>query len=197
MSTRTTIPLFPLGVVLYPQGLLPLKIFEQRYMEMTKACIRDNTPFGICLIRSGHEVGTPALPYESGCTTRILHWDMPQIGMFHLRTQGELRFRIVKQWSDSIGLLHGEVELTPMPKAVAVPAQHQKLVTLLQDVMPKVGVEHFPVPQQLNDAAWVGYRLLEVLPFSNPVKQELLEQDDSLARLQFIAEFLEANQIVL
>ena len=197
MKTRTTIPLFPLSVVLYPQGLLPLKIFEQRYMEMTKICIRDNTPFGICLIREGHEVGTAALPYKSGCTTRILHWDMPQLGMFHIRTQGELRFRIIKQWTDSIGLLHGEVELTPQPGAVAVPKQHQKLVTLLQDVMPKVGLEHFPVPPQLDNAAWVGYRLLEVLPFSNPVKQQLLDSDDPLERLQFIAEFLEANKIAL
>jgi Lon protease-like protein len=197
MSTHTTIALFPLSVVLYPQGLLPLKIFEQRYMEMTKVCIRDDIPFGVCLIRAGHEVGETALPYESGCTARILQWDMPQVGMFHLRTQGEQRFRIIKQWTDSFGLLHGEVELTPPPSMVAIPTQHQKLVKLLQNVMPKVGLEHFPVPPQLEDAAWVGYRLLEVLPFTNPVKQQLLEHDDPVARLKFIGEFLEANQIVL
>ena len=197
MSTRLTIPIFPLGTVLYPEGLLPLKIFEQRYMEMTKACIRDNTPFGVCLIRAGHEVGVAAEPYEAGCTARIKHWDMPQMSIFQLKTQGEQLFRIDEQWTDSLGLLHAHVALDEPRKPEPVPDQHLKLVELLQEIMPKMGLERFPTPSHLDDTAWVGYRLLEVLPFTNPIKQQQLEQRDPLATLQFISEFLAENQIVL
>ena len=56
------LPLFPLHTVLFPGGRLPLRIFEQRYMDMAKACLKDGSPFGVCLIREGEEVGAPAVP---------------------------------------------------------------------------------------------------------------------------------------
>lgn len=70
------LPLFPLGTVLFPAGVLPLRVFEQRYLEMAKACLRDGTPFGVCRIREGVEVGAPATPDSVGCLARIVHWDM-------------------------------------------------------------------------------------------------------------------------
>ena len=82
MPASREIPIFPLSTVLFPGGLLPLRIFEQRYLEMTKTCIRDLTPFGVCLIREGQEVGAPAVPHGVGCTARILQWDMPHLGLF-------------------------------------------------------------------------------------------------------------------
>ena len=82
------LPLFPLSTVLFPGGLLPLKIFEQRYIAMAKACIRDGSEFGVCLIKEGREVGTPAVPQDVGCLARIVHWDMPQFGVFHLQIEG-------------------------------------------------------------------------------------------------------------
>src|SRR5687767_8139732 len=88
------VPIFPLGTVLFPGGLLPLKIFEQRYLEMTKACLKDNTPFGVCLIREGLEVGTAAVPETVGCLATIEQWDMPHPGLFHLAARGGERFRI-------------------------------------------------------------------------------------------------------
>src|SRR6185503_19497144 len=75
------IPLFPLNTVLFPGGRLPLRIFEQRYMDMAKACLRERTPFGVCLIREGREVGTPAIPADIGTLARIAAWDMPQLGL--------------------------------------------------------------------------------------------------------------------
>ena len=78
------IPIFPLRCVLFPGGLLPLKIFEQRYLDMTKACIRDASPFGVCLLREGAEVGAPAVPHAIGCTALIQQWDMPHLCLFHL-----------------------------------------------------------------------------------------------------------------
>src|SRR5215510_2335901 len=85
--------LFPLGTVLYPEGMLPLKVFEQRYIEMTKTCLRDESPFGVCLIREGAEVGTAALPETVGSLATIVQWDMPQLGLFHLLARGGRRFR--------------------------------------------------------------------------------------------------------
>ena len=88
------LPLFPLQTVLFPGGRLPLRIFEQRYMDMAKECLRENLPFGVCLIREGREVGEPALPEDVGCTARIVEWDMPQLGVLQVVTRGERRFRI-------------------------------------------------------------------------------------------------------
>ena len=87
--------IFPLNTVLFPGGALPLKIFEQRYIEMTKVCISEERPFGVCLIKEGREVGTPAVPQDIGCLARIAQWDMPQLGVFHLQVEGLQRFRIL------------------------------------------------------------------------------------------------------
>src|SRR6266480_2485946 len=91
----TTLPLFPLKTVLFPGGLLPLKVFEQRYIDMTKACLKDNEPFGVCLLTRGAEVarrdhaggGEPVDCAAIGTQARIVSWDMPQLGILHLKTE--------------------------------------------------------------------------------------------------------------
>ena len=105
-DSGTEIPLFPLGTVLFPGGLLPLRIFEQRYLEMAKACLRDGTPFGVCLIREGSEVGTPATHEELGCLARITQWDMQQLGLLQLVAQGGERFRVRAKRIRQIGRAH-------------------------------------------------------------------------------------------
>ena len=100
---RMQLPLFPLRTVLYPGGMLPLKVFEQRYIEMTKACLRDEAPFGVCLITRGEEVAAPApRPAEAGAApafapigtlARITAWDMPK-GVLHLMAEGRTRFQV-------------------------------------------------------------------------------------------------------
>ena len=61
-----SLPLFPLNTVLFPGGLLPLRVFEARYMDMTRECLKAEQPFGVCLIKDGKEVGTPANPEPVG-----------------------------------------------------------------------------------------------------------------------------------
>ena len=68
---RETVPVFPLQTVLFPGSLLPLRIFEVRYMDMAKACLKEGSPFAVCLIKEGSEVGAPALPEPIGCLARI------------------------------------------------------------------------------------------------------------------------------
>ena len=94
---RETLPIFPLGTVLFPGAILPLRIFEVRYMDMAKACLREGTPFGVCLIREGSEVGAPAVPEPVGCTARIAECDVEELGILKVRAEGIDRFRIVSR----------------------------------------------------------------------------------------------------
>jgi len=176
------IHIFPLNTVLFPGGVLPLKVFEQRYIEMTKACLRDNRPFGVCLIREGREVGAAAVPEPVGCLAAIEQWEMPQLGVFHLVARGGERFRIREMHVAPNHLISAQVEeIPPEPDRGAVdPFCREVLAAIIE----KVGAERFPVPLGLDDAAWVGYRLAEVLPLDMAVKQELLEAPDAGARLK-------------
>lgn len=171
-ATHQRIFLFPLGTVLFPGGMLPLKIFEQRYLEMTKACIRDNLPFGVCLIREGREVGNAAVPESVGCLANIEQWDMPNSSMFHLLARGGERFRIIETQVAANGLLSGDVEMLPPPAPCAPEAD---CVELLERVVAQVGADHFPQPLQMDDGAWVAYRLAEMLPMPMAQKQLLLQ----------------------
>lgn len=178
MSERHFI--FPLGTVLFPGGALPLRIFEQRYIEMTKVCLRESQPFGVCLIREGAEVGTPAVPERTGCLASIESWEMPQLGVFHLRARGGERFRLLETETAANGLISGVVErIGPDAPAPVDEACRNLLETLIE----RLGEDRFPSPIALDDAAWVGYRLAEILPLTAQAKQRLLELEDSAERL--------------
>jgi Lon protease-like protein len=191
------IAIFPLRTVLFPGGQLPLKIFEQRYLDMTKVCIRDNAPFGVCLIRDGVEVGAPAVPYPIGCSARIAEWDMPHLGVFHLACRGERVFRILEQWTLKNGLLQAHVQLRELPAPLALPPEHRPLAELLQKIMDRFGSERFPAPVQLEDADWVACRLAEVLPAEMEFKQRLLESEGPLERCVLLSEFLSSRSVVV
>lgn len=180
--------IFPLNTVLFPGGVLPLKIFEQRYMEMTKLCIREERPFGVCLIKEGRETGTPAVPQEVGCLAKIVHWDMPQLGVFQLQVEGVRRFRILHIEVEKNGLISATIECMANDSEVA---PEEKLCSdVLKAIIEKVGAEHFPSPHRFDDAAWIGYRLSEVLPISLEVKQQLLRMTDPQARLIQLGQIL-------
>lgn len=182
--------IFPLNTVLFPGSLLPLKIFEQRYLEMTKICLRDNREFGVCLIRDGRETGSPALAHEVGCLARIEQWEVPQLGLFHLLTMGTRRFRIVQSSPRKDGLITAEVDSLPEDPDIA-PAE-PFCAEALKAIMEKVGIERFPTPHRFDNAAWIAYRLGEVLPISLGARQKLLCTDDPLARLSQLKDILSA-----
>jgi Lon protease-like protein len=185
--------IFPLNTVLFPGGVLPLKIFEQRYIEMTKICIKEDRPFGVCLIKEGREVGTPAVPQEIGCLARIAHWDMPQLGVFHLRVEGLQRFRIVRSAVEKSGLISAAIER--LENDLEVAPEETLCSEVLKAIIDKIGAEHFPSPQRFDDAAWIGYRLSEVLPISLDVKQQLLRMTDPQARLAQLGKILSEQSL--
>jgi Lon protease-like protein len=192
--TPYSLPLFPLRTVLFPGGLLPLKVFEQRYVEMTKACMMNGRPFGVCLIVQGEEVATPdgARPEIAsvGTLARITDWDVPQVGILHLATIGETRFQVRSQATQRNGLVVGEV--TPIGPEAAQPLAeaYRPLANLLEVIASRVGPRNFPAERNFADASWVGYRLAEVLPLPLSIKQSMLEINDAGVRLEVLRKFL-------
>jgi uncharacterized protein len=194
--TTLTIPLFPLGTILFPGGLLPLKLFEQRYLEMGKTCLRDEVPFGVCGIKQGAEVGSPATPFEVGCIAKIIHWDMPQLGILHIVAQGGERFRVLNHRTQADGLLLGEVETIANDEAQTLAPKYAACAEVLRAVIAGVGEQHFLSPLQFDDGAWVSNRLAEILPLPLPIKQQLLEMPDANSRLAQINEILNNQGLI-
>ena len=184
------LPLFPLNTVVFPGGRLPLRVFEQRYLDMIKQAIADNTPFGICAIREGTETGTPAVPYDVGTCMRITDWDMPETGILHIETIALERYVIRSIHTEPSGLLVGTVEDVNVEPAVSVPDDLELSVEILRHIINEYGNARFPEPHDLDNAVWVGYRLSEVLPLTLSIKQNLLEMNDSVTRLRILTEFL-------
>ena len=180
--------IFPLSTVLFPGGRLPLRIFEQRYLEMTKVCLRDARPFGVCLIKDGSEVGRPAVPEQVGCLATIEQWDMEQLGLVQLLVRGGDRFRLHEQRIAPNGLISGSIER--LPPDVPAPRVDGACRAVLKLIIERVGESNFPAPLGLDDASWVGYRLGEVLPLDARIKQQLLEIDDAGERLDRLREIL-------
>jgi len=195
-SGARDVAIFPLNAVLFPGGLLPLRIFEQRYMDMTKDCLRDDEPFGVCLIRAGSEVGAPATPEEVGCLARVVHWDMQQLGVLQVRARGEQRFRIVERRVLESGLTRARVELLPPDQDEPVPERFAACARLLQMVIQEHGEQLIEAPHRLGSSSWVGARLTEILPVPLIAKQKLMELGDSLQRLEILHKFLVQHELV-
>lgn len=169
--------------MLFPAGRLPLRIFEQRYLEMAKACLQGQAPFGVCLIREGAEVGAPAIPNRVGTLARISAWDMPQLGVLQVTARGERRFRILERRVQPDGLIRGNVEILPDEVDASVPAELMPCVKLLERVIEQ-HPELLERPHRLDSCSWVSARLAELLPLPLETKQALLELDDGRARLE-------------
>jgi Lon protease-like protein len=187
------VPIFPLNAVLFPGGLLPLRVFEVRYVDMTRDRLKRDEPFGVCLIREGSEVGAPAVPEKIGCLAKILDWDMREQGILNLKTRGEQRFRILDRETGPQGLVTADVELISPDATIPLPAKFAACARLLEMVVLDQGNSVFAEPHAFNDAAWVSYRLTEILPVPLVAKQKLLELTDSLARLSILQRFLESR----
>jgi uncharacterized protein len=189
-------PIFPLKTVLFPGGRLPLRVFETRYMEMVKDCLKEGHAFGICSITSGEEVGAPAAYAPVGTIAKIESWDMPQLGILNLVTEGGSRFNVLERDVSATGLALAKVTLLQEEDAESAPEPPPALVELLQKLIERVGADHFCAARHFDDPNWVSYRLAEILPIKLSVKQKLLEVNDSEVRLRVIAEFLKQQGLL-
>lgn len=178
------LPIFPLDTVLYPGAQLPLRIFEQRYLDMTKACVRDHAPFGVCRIREGREVGPPAVPEHIGCSAIIMEWEMPHLGVFHLRTRGQAPFRILRHTVQADGLIQADIEWLPENVGEIDLELLSLCRRVLEQIVEKIGGDYFLPPLAYDDPRWISYRLCEILPLPAEEKQTLLALRDDGERLE-------------
>lgn len=167
-------PLFPLSTVLYPSGYVPLNVFEPRYVAMTRACLLDHTAFGVVLIKAGFETGRPAIPWELGCTARIVDYREPRPDVFQLLGRGEARFRIHDHRAQPDGLLVGSVELLPPVPPMAAPDEYAWFAPLLKRILDTLHTQLHAGEERFDDANWVAYRIAERLPIIPERKQRLL-----------------------
>jgi Lon protease-like protein len=185
------IPLFPLNIVLFPNGPLPLRIFETRYVDMVRRCMREGSGFGVVLIREGRESQGPAEICDVGTLAKIVDFDQLPDGLLGLTCVGERRFRIRSRRRQADGLNLGEVDWLEPEPVVKLPVAHARLAELLASVLPQLGDIYAGIAMQLDDAAWVGHRLAEILPIALTDKQFCLELDDPLRRLDVLAPMIQ------
>jgi Lon protease-like protein len=186
--SNRTLPLFPLGTVLFPAGPLALRIFEPRYVDMVGRCMKDGTGFAVVLLVEGREAGSGALTTAAvGTEARIVDFNRLEDGLLGLTCIGAQRLRVVRAWRQEDGLNLGEVSDLPADPDVGVPDDCAHLPLALQRLYPELGPTYEWVPPRWDDAAWVGNRLAELAPLEPAVKQGLLELEDPLERLRYLA----------
>ena len=204
--TLSSLPLFPLGSVLFPGGVLALRVFEVRYLDMVRKCQNAGAPFGVVSLTQGREVRQAGAPDERfsdvGTLAAIEQIDTPQPGLITLLCRGTQRFRITQRSLLPHGLWIADVEHLAQDLAVPVPDDLRKASTALAQVMhtlqqrdPSAPTAMTPTADQLDDCGWVANRWCELLPVPTDLKQRLMELDNPLVRLELVGDVLERTGI--
>ncbi|WP_407471024.1 LON peptidase substrate-binding domain-containing protein [Xanthomonas campestris] len=181
----TSLPLFPLHSVLLPGAAIGLRVFERRYLDLVRDCGRTGSSFGVCLILDGSDVGAPAVPAAYGTEVRIEDFDVGADGVLVLRLRGTRRFRVQRSRVRDNGLVVGEVSWCEPDSDDELRPEHGLLATVLERMLEQVGGEFASAgPGLLDQAAWVGWRLAELLPLSESQRLSLLQEDDPHRRLE-------------
>jgi uncharacterized protein len=198
--TLQSLPLFPLGTVLFPGGVLPLRVFEVRYLDMIGRCQRAGAPFGVVCLTQGSEVRRPGdrEAFSSvGTLATITEFDTPQPGLMMIRASGTQRFRITSRDQLKHGLWVADVERLPADQNVPVPADLRPtadaLAKLIESLQQRTGDDaHLPLqgPWRLDDCGWVANRWCELLPLPTEMKQRMMELDNPLVRLELVGDVL-------
>lgn len=214
--TLFSLPLFPLGTVLYPGGLLPLRIFEVRYLDMIGKCHKTGAPFGVVALTEGSEVRKPENENPSGdgfaleefnavgTLATIAEFAVPQPGLMVIRCEGAQRFQISNREKLKHGLWIADVTRLEEDMPVKVPddlqASADALGTLIKSLQQRnITAEQMPLvaPYRLDDCGWVANRWCELLPIPLELKQRLMELDNPLVRLELVSDILERTGIAL
>jgi uncharacterized protein len=194
-------PLFPLDVVLFPNMILPLHIFEERYKEMIHRCWMESIPFGIVLVKGIKEGSGRVETFPVGCTARIARLDRLADGRMNIEVIGERRFKILdthEQLPYRVGLTESYQDYPTDEDELLVRLEEAQrllrefLVRSLEMMGQEVGEFELPA-----DAEQLSFTAACVLPISNPEKQDLLSEQDALSRLHTIHSLLEREIIRL
>jgi len=191
MSETVEIPLFPLDTILFPGGPLPLRIFETRYIDLVRRCLRNDSGFGVVMTLEGREAGRSATICDAGTYARIVDFSQQPDGLLGIEAQGGRRFRILERRRARDGLHLADIAWLPPEQVVALPEEFGELGPALDQLLNQVGAPYATLPRQLQDAGWVANRLAEILPISPVHKQHCLELDDPVDRLRFLRPLFE------
>ena len=204
--TLSSLPLFPLGTVLFPGGVLPLRIFEVRYLDMVRKCHQTGAPFGVVSLTQGSEVRRAGAPDEQfhdvGTLAVIEQLASPQPGLITLVCKGTERFRITQRNHLVHGLWIASVSQLDRDLSIPIPEDLKKTATALTQVLHTLHARDalnpaakLPTPEQLDDCGWVANRWCELLPVPKELKQRLMELDNPLVRLELVGDVLERTGI--
>jgi Lon protease-like protein len=189
-TESSVVALFPLHTVLFPSGPLPLRIFETRYTDMVRNCMREQRPFGVILIQDGDEAGPVATTATVGCSARIADFYTLQDGLLGISCVGDRKFRIRRLWRATDGLNMGEIDWLAAEPEIPLPQEYEQLGGTVRRALQELAEHYQHVDKKFDDAAWVGGRLTELLPIDLNDKQALLELDDPIARLEALMELV-------
>ncbi len=190
-SSSIELPLFPLNSVIFPGGALPLRIFEPRYLDMIKDCMRNEHGFGIVLIKQGNESGKAANVYNTGTECRIEDWETLPDGLLGITAHGDHKFEIEKTRIEPNQLLMGQIQRLEPQTDPALPGEFNEMRNLLETIIAKVGTPYTGLSAAYDKAGWVGARLTELIPLQSDIKQRLLEIDDHIVRLYHLKEAMQ------
>ena len=198
------IPIFPLHTVLFPGGLLSLKIFEVRYIDMVSKCLQKESGFGVCLIKQGNEVGEAAITETIGTYARIKDFQQYPDGILGITVEGQQRFQLLNTQVQPDNLLLGEIirieeeQSCPVPDMIVpVPARFQVLKDLFRQLVEQDKISELVGKAVLDDAVRLGYSLSGLLPVELQERQQLLELQDPLVRLDWLSEWFSRVDVSL
>lgn len=194
MSDTEMVPLFLLNTVLMPGGVLPLRVFEPRYLDMLARCMRNAEPFAVVAIDSGSETGDPARPMAVGTLATIADWDQGDDGLLQVVARGSQRVRLLSSQMQADHLTVAQIEQLPDDQPQTLPEELAYLSRGLQRLLEQFGKPFSELEHHPEDALWVGNRLTDVLPLPLHDKQKLLEMTDSLARVEWISAWIRSQE---
>ena len=194
-----TISLFPLNSVLFPKGRISLQIFESRYVDLVRNCLKDGSGFGIVLIEAGSEVaraGQKLDIHRTGTYSHVVDWNQLPNGLLGITAEGRTTFRVMESWREANNLCRAVVEFRPQDSVEAEPVEvgeeFEDYVELLRGLSRHPAIEELKLDMSFENLREVAWRLSELLPIGNREKQTLLEQVDPIARLQQIELYINA-----
>jgi Lon protease-like protein len=211
-STKlTALPLFPLQTVLFPDGSLPLRIFEVRYLDMIGGRHKAGQPFGVVCLSEGSDTRRRASGTDDGFAreaffpvgtlARIAKFERPQPGLMMIECVGSQRFRVDRSEQLKHGLWVADVELLADDAEVPVPEDlaftREALQGVVHDFEQRVargGEAAFelpmPKPYRWDDCGWLANRWCELLPLQPALKQRFMALDSPVLRLELVADTL-------
>ena len=191
---RTGTPLFPLPTVLFPEGPLPLRVFEPRYVDMVGRCMRDDEPFGVIRIDEDGKSSSETRLCRIGTLAIIADWFRSDGGLLGILAIGSLRFQLHATAKQPDGLRVGDIEELPPEPRVPLPPEFVSMSSALQHLIQKLDRLYQGIETRFDDASWVGLRLAEILPIGLEHKQHCLELEDPLERLRYLRPLVRASR---